>query len=221
MARSYLPGKLTSFVAWFTNFNTLVQANPALYGLTSADATSINSQYNTFSAAYALSSSPSTRTPVTVQDTQTARNSATVIIRTYGRLIGSNAGVADADKTALGLIIRDPIPTPVPGPLTNPVVSIIGCQAGQITAKYHDSASGGNVKAKPFGATQIQLYVLFGMTAPVSAAATPFYGVATKTPFVINCPSGSAGQNAYIYARWITQKGLVGPWSPLAVTAVV
>jgi hypothetical protein len=221
MARSYLPQALAAFSTWIANFAALITAAPGTYGLVAADAATIQTANDAFQTAYTMSTAPTTRSPTTVQATVTARNTAVQVVRAYGRLILANAGVSDDDKVALGLHIRDAVNTPVPAPLTNPIIGVLGAQPGQLTVTYKDSAAAPKVKAKPFGATACQLFVQFGIVAPVSPAATPFYGVATKTPFPINCPAGSAGQNAYIYARWITQRGLVGPWSPLAVTAVI
>lgn len=217
----YLPQPLPAFSTWFLNFSSLITANPALYGLVAGDAATIQGAYDAFAAAYAISTAPTTRSPTTVQTTITARNTGVQIIRGYARIILANAGVADSDKTALGLKIRDTVNTPIPAPLTNPVITVIGCTPGQITARYHDSSMSTNIKAKPFGAAQMQLFVAFGTVAPVNPAATPFYGVVTKAPFPINCPAGSAGQMAFIYGRWVTQRGLIGPWSPLAQTAVI
>lgn len=221
MPGSYLPQSLPAFAIWSANFAALITANPTLYGLGPSDAATIQTGDDNFQAAYVISTAPGTRSPTSVQTTVTLRNTQVQIVRSYARLILANAGVADSDKVALGLHLRDPVNTPVPAPLTNPILSVIGATPGQLTMKYHDSALGAFVKAKPFGATQLQLFVLFGATAPVTPAATPFYGVYTKTPFAVNCPGGSAGQTAWMYGRWVTQKGLVGPWSPLASTTVI
>lgn len=221
MASGYLPQPLPDFLLWTTNFAALITANPALYGLVAGDATTIQTSADDFATAYGISTAPATRTPVTVEATITARNTLVQIVRGYARIILANAGVADSDKLALGLRLRDTVNTPIPVPLTNPVIEILGATPGQITCRYHDSAQSALIKSKPFGAIQMQLFITFGTVAPVTPSAAPFYGVVTKAPFIINCPNGSAGQTAYIYGRWVTQKGLVGPYSPLAQAAIM
>lgn len=221
MHSSYLPQALPAFAAWFLNFATLLTAGPATYGVTPADAASVQASYDAFAAAYAISTSPTTRTPTTVQDTITARNTSVQIIRQYGRLILANAGVADAAKVALGLHLRDPVNTPIPAPLTMPIITLVGAQPGQLTARYQDSAASPGVKAKPFGAANMQLHVQFGTVAPVTPDATPFRKSVTRTPFPIDTTEGVVGQTAYIYGRWVTARGLVGPWSPMATMAIV
>lgn len=221
MPVSYLPQPLPAFAIWFANFAALLTINPPLYGITAPDAATVQTAADDFATAYAISTAPTTRSPTTVQTTITARNTGVQIIRTYARQILANAGVADADKVALGLHLRDPVNTPVPAPLTNPVLVLIGATPGQLTLRYYDSALGALVKAKPFGATQCQLYAAFGTVAPVTPGATPFRAVFTKTPFALDTSDGTPGQFAYMYARWVTQRGLVGPWSPLLTSVII
>lgn len=221
MARSYLPQKLDELLTWAQNFSDLITASPSLYGLGSGDASAIAGVNDAYAAAYALSNAPGTRTSVTVAATVTARNTLVAVIRNYARIILANSGVADADKTDLGLIVRDPVNTPIPTPTTNPILGLIGITPGQLTMTFKDSASGAGVKAKPFGATQMQLFMLLGTVAPVSPAATPFAAVFTKTPFAVSTVGGAAGATAFMYARWINQKGQVGPWSSLLTSAIM
>ena len=120
MPISYLPQRISAFKTWVLNFSGLLSASPATYGLTAGDAAAVAASYAIFAAAYALSSSLSTRTPVTVAAAQTARNNLTILLRSYVRLILANAGVLDSNKTALGLTIRDAHPTRIPAPGTAP-----------------------------------------------------------------------------------------------------
>ena len=221
MATNYLPQKLSTFRTWALNFATLIQGSPPTYGLVAGDSATITTAVDTFDAAYTISTAPATRTPVTVQATIDARNAAVQVIRSYARIILANAGVADSDKTALGLHLRDPVNTPVPAPSTAPIVAVVGATPGVLTCTSRDSMSSPGVKAKPFGATQLQVFAQFGTVAPVSPAATPFRGVFTKTPFALDTSPGTPGQTAFIYARWVNQKGQVGPWSALATSVII
>lgn len=221
MPSSYLPQALPDFAIWSANFTLLTSATPLLYGITAGDAATIAAADADFQAKYIISTSPTGRTPVSVQDTITARNTNVQVIRAYGRLILANAGVADADKVALGLHLRDPINTPIPAPLTNPIIALVGATPGQLTATYRDSAAAPLIKAKPFGAAALELFVQLGTVAPITPGATPFAGLVTRSPFPIDTSAGTPGQTAYVYGRWVTAKGLTGPWSPLASMAIV
>lgn len=216
MASNYLPQTLADFAAFSLNFAALITASPGLYGLVAGDAATIQAGDDAFQAAYAISTAPATRTPVTVQATIDARNAQVQIIRAYGRLILANQGVADSDKVALGLHIRDAVNTPIPAPSTAPVIAVIGSTPGVLTCTSKDSMTGPLVKAKPFGATQLMVHVLFGATAPVTPDATPWLQNNTKTPFAIDTSGQLPGTKAWIYGRWQNQKGETGPWSALA-----
>jgi hypothetical protein len=214
MSTSFLPAKDALLATWMQNFSTLITAAPATYGLAAADAVAIAAAVNPFISALATSTNPSTRTPTTVNAKNVARNSATVVVRGYGDTIRANTGVTDANKLALGLVVRDPTQTPIPAPTTSPILTIIAATPLQHTVRFADQNTPAS-RAKPSGVTQMQLYVSVGTVAPVSPDATPFYGVVTKNPVAVNFASGDVGKTAYYYARWQTRRGLVGPWSAL------
>ena len=166
MPGSYIPLKLSAYKNWMLNFSTLLSAAPATFGQTAGDAAAVANSYAIFAAAYSLSSSNATRTPVTVQDTQTARNNLSALVRSYVRLILANAGVLDSDKLALGLVIRDTHPTKIPAPGTAPVLALVGCTPGVITATFRDTGSSLKSRSKPAGVSSLELHAFFGTVAP-------------------------------------------------------
>lgn len=221
MSTSYLPAKLDAYKAWIDNFSNLISAAPTTYGLVAGDAVSIAALVATFDAAYALSNSKSTRTPVTVNQTQVARNNASNTIRGYVRIILANAGVSDANKTALGLVIRDVHPSAIPAPGTAPVLGLTGATPGVLTLTFRDTGSSLKSRAKPSGVTSLELYCFFGTTAPASPAATPFLELHTRSPFAVNVPGDDVGKDAFFYGRWLNGKGQPGPWSALLTCGTI
>ena len=221
MSTSYIPAKIASYNSWMSNFSSLITANPPLYGLTAGDAAAVAAAYLDFGTKYGLSSSKATRTPAAVADTQAARNALTLLVRGYARLVIANNGVSDANKTALGLTIRDLHPSAVPTPNTSPVLGLIGCTPGQISLTYRDQNASIKSRAKPAGVSALELYILYGTAAPSTPEATPFFGLVTRSPFAVTNPSGSDGKSAFIYGRWINGKGLPGPWSAMLETTCV
>ena len=182
------------------------------------DAAAVAAAFATFDAALAISTAPSTRTPVTVQDTQTARNNLSVLSRSYAAIIRNNQGVADSDKVALGLVLRNPHPTPIPAPGTAPVLGLVGLTPGVMTLTFRDTGSSVKSRARPAGVMGLELHCLFGTVAPATPAATPFLEIHTRSPFAVNVPSGSVGSHAWMYGRWLNAKGEYGPWSALLDT---
>ena len=62
----YIPSRDSMLANWLTNFSTLLTASPATYGQSSATASAVATAVAAWSAAYALVTSPSTKTAMTV-----------------------------------------------------------------------------------------------------------------------------------------------------------
>jgi hypothetical protein len=90
----------------------------------------------------------------------------------------------------------------------------VSSSSAGIVFRYRDNLASPSVKAKPFGA--IAAVVMFKLSAtPITDPTLLLYGGnITKSPFTLPLP-GSAGQTVYVAARWVTKKGLLGPWGPI------
>jgi hypothetical protein len=209
----YIPSRNAAFVAWLANFSTLITASPATYGLMAGDATTIAAQKTAINAAYALITSPSTKTAATVSAYNTAKVIALAVARPYAQTISLNAGVSSANKTALGVNPRTSTPTPITAPTTAPALTNVSTSTAGTIIRYRDATASPSVKAKPFGVIGLQLFAT-GSTTPITdPALLPLVATVTKSPFQVTLGSAFAGQHGYFAARWITRKGLVGPWS--------
>src|SRR5262245_20402437 len=124
MAGSYIPSRESELVTWAVNFDTLITAAPATYGLVAADATSIHTYVAAFTASYTLAADPVTRTLATVADKDGKKAAMLDVLRSYAQRVKLNAGVADADKVNLGLNLNDNTTTPIPAPSTYPLQSL-------------------------------------------------------------------------------------------------
>lgn len=213
-ARNYIPAKLADRQLWFQNFTDYVDDNYAALGLASADRDVIDTANNVFQAAYTAAQTAETRSPVTIAALVTANNGMASTVRTYATLINGNQAVTDAQRAALQITIRTVPPFGrVAAPLTWPVVSVRAIGPLQHTLSYRDSSfpSNSKVRAKPFGAASMQLFVHVGATPPADPATALFVGNFTRLPVVVPFDSANVGQTAYYYARWVTGRGLEGP----------
>ena len=61
------------------------------------------------------------------------------IVRPYAIQVRNNAGVSNADKTALGLTIVDQTKTTVPPPTSSPLLNVLAATQGEHTIRYADS----------------------------------------------------------------------------------
>ena len=211
----YIPSRNANFVAWLANFSTLITASPGTYGLVAGDATAIAAQNTAIAAGYALITSPSTKTAATVAAFNTEKVNALALVRPYAVTISLNAGVSSANKTALGVNPRTSVPTPITTPTTAPTLTAQSTSTAGTILRYRDSTSSPSVKSKPYGVTSLQLYAMTSATAITDPATLPYIGPVTKSPYTLSLGSGAAGKIAYIAGRWVTRKGLVGPWSSI------
>jgi hypothetical protein len=218
MSTPYIPAKDADFDNWADNFQTTIAASPGTYGLVAADATTITTAYNNWHAAYSLLLNPATKTSPNVAAKDVQKAAALITFRGYAQIIQNNQGVSNDAKSAAGLTVRATGRTPVPAPATIPILGLVSQQPGIANIGYADSATP-TTKAKPYGSIQMEVWIDVAPTGSPSPTSSTYVGVETKSPSALATPSGSVGKQAYVYARWVTRRGLTGPWStPLAVT---
>lgn len=215
---SYIPSTDAGFRDWLVNFSNLISADPIRYGLEQSDATIIANLKTTYDDAYQTVQSPSTRTPNAIGQKDALKASAIASVRVYAMLIKSNAGVTNDDKLALGIHVDDTTHTPIPAPESSPLLNIVSAFSGVHHIRYADENTPTS-RRKPHGAIQIELYVHVGTNATADPEAAKFVGAYTRNPILYEFDSQDANKIATYFARWRTQKGLVGPWSlPVAMT---
>lgn len=225
MQTPYIPPPDADFNNWVNNFSTLLTAAPTTYGLVAGDATAVAAVVATWNTAYPAATNPATRTSVTVADKDAARLAAVNLIRPLAVSISLNGGVANMDKTAIGVTVRTTTPTPVPPPTTAPALSLESAIHNQQTLRYYDTATP-DTKAKPPGATGIQVWRAVGVTPAVDPSQCGYLDTWTKSPNSVNYDGTTVGKIATFFARWTTRSGpggatQYGPWSaPLSVAIV-
>jgi hypothetical protein len=220
MAFSFLPSRQTDIGVWMENFRDLINADPAKYGLTAANAAAIDSDVTDFVNKLALVQVPATKTKATVAAKVDALTAATATVRLFAGLIRSNPGVNSDDKVALGLKQDVGVEGGPSGPpSTQPVLVIVGATPLSHTLRYAD-ASTPLKRAKPNGVLGLHLYVALG-TAPTSDPnAADFYGQVNVQPVGTNFDPADRGKYATYFGQWVNRKGEVGPWSD-GVTMIV
>lgn len=211
----YIPNRDADLDTWLANFSSLITTSPATYGLVSGDATAIAAAVAAWHAAYLLVTSASTKTAATVSSKNTQKVDVLAMVRPYAQTIALNAGVSSSSKIALGLNPRTSTPSPIAAPTTHPVISLVSAPPLQHVLRYRDEMASPSVKAKPYGAIQVQIYATASATAITNQDLLDFKGVTTKCPTLVAWDPSDKGMQAYYAARWVTRTGLVGPWSPI------
>jgi len=216
--KDYLPRTDSGLRDWLINFASLIADNPGRYGLDSADADVITNQSDAYDDAYQESQAPTSRTSDIIARKDALRASAVASVRVYARMIKANMGVSNEDKIALGLHVDDPTRTPIPAPTTAPLLMITGAFSGTHELRYADETTPAS-RRKPEGVMQLQLSMVVGDSPSANPEDARLVGLYTKQPITIEHDPEHAGQVATFFGRWVTRKGLVGPWSlPEAMT---
>ena len=216
-AYDYIPGPDEAFRTWAEAFSSGISANGA-FMLTRASRIDPG-------GCRRLRLSPCDREqrihphPPDHHRKDDSRSICESLCRQYAILIKENTGIADEDKIAIGVRPINPNREPVDCPQTSPLISIIGATPGSQIIRFADSTTPDS-KAKPFGASELQLFVAIGTeeTAPLSDAQ--FYAKVTRNPVAVEFAEGDDGKIATYYARWASVRGEVGPWS-LPVSMVI
>lgn len=228
MSAPYIPARDSTLDSWADNFQTLITAAPATYGLTAPDAVAIANAFTLWHAAFLLGGSsgsppvpnnPSTFTRVTVAQKNSEKIAMTTLYRAYASQIRLNPGVTNGDKIALGLNLPNNTPSPIPTPLTFPLLAIVAAGPLQHVIRYNDSATP-SLRKKPFGAIGMQLFMGASEAPIVVPESTGFLAQVTVNPYLSIFDADNRGKVATYFARWITRgrnaggaSGLVGPWS--------
>jgi hypothetical protein len=211
---NYIPSKQTDVRIWALNFSAGITANPGLYGLVAGDALTIANTVDAFDDALSLALDPATRSPAAIADKDAKRAQMLAIVRPYAIAIRNNAGVSDESKIALGITVVDRLPTPIPAPTTMPILGVLMATPQQLTCKYNDATTPTS-KKKPFGAIGMIVCAEVSSAPITDPGLIGFKEIVSKSPFVIEFSSDDVGKKAYIACRWVTRRGLLGPWSTI------
>ena len=208
----YVPAEDAQFSLWAQAFAGGITLNPAKYMLSPAQALSIQTSVNNFVAALLVATNEATRTKPTIIAKDNMRSICETLCRQYAMQIKDNLGISDEDKVAIGV---RPITTsrePIECPQTAPLLNILGNTPGAQTLVYADSTTPDS-KARPFGATELQLFRAVSMTEPAPISECQFLGKFTRNPIAVEFSEADDGKIATYYARWASARGETGPWS--------
>lgn len=208
-----IPNADSLYDAFLYNWKTLLTASPATFGMVAGDATAISTQYTNWHSAYILASDVPNRTPAIVAAKNYQKALSLILLRQQYMLIKANPSVLDEDKTAIGVRVTDPVPTPIPPPTTAPVLTAINNAPLTMLLDAHDSDTP-TTRRKPAGVIGLQLVRKIGVTPETDPDNCTLMGLYSRFPVSIGefAPS-DAGKYATFFACWTNAKGQEGPWS--------
>jgi hypothetical protein len=212
MPQDFIPSQDANALLWMQTFANTIAADPAGYMVTAADATTISNAVAAYASALAIAVASETRTPVSISLKDETRNSAEQVCRQYAGLIKLNVGISNQAKIAAGVRPVNTEREAIPAPATSPIVSPIASTMGSQTLRFSDAMTPDS-PAKPFGATDLLLFVAIADNNVDDPGLANFIGKFTKNPISVQFNNADNGKQATYFARWSSRRGEVGPWS--------
>jgi hypothetical protein len=234
-----LSGSLTRFTAWMTNFlaqGTLVGGAAFPAGAAGPPATGLvllGALNTAWQAAFALATSPFTRTAQTVAAMKILRNGAPILpaslialgavpgigkgvvgaIRTYIATIVAGAALTPDARVRLGLTAHDKVRSVPTVPQMGPVLWLDRSPPHVLVVRYHIEGSRAFEKAKPPGCKVCN--ITWSLANGVSGSVA-----ATKNPVYIDVGIGNSGQQCRLQGQWVMGNNKRSPASNPIVTGV-
>ncbi len=220
MAADYIPGADGAFDAWQVNFVTYASANAAALGLDPlVDIPPLTAAQATWATDLPANTAAQAAAQAARQAKDAARGTFEGVIRPLVARLQASPEVDDAERQALGITVRDTIPTPVGPPETRPVASVDTSQRLQHTISFADETTPTST-AKPAGVRGAQIWVKIGDPPPTDPSELTFLATDTRTPYLATFEGADANKVAHYMLRWESTRGETGPWSETASATI-
>jgi len=208
MANGYMPRKDIDARAWLINFAQQLGERAGDYKATRVEVNDVRDAVDRFVNALQVVLAPETRTSLAVLRKDQARLAAELTCRPIYLRVKVDPTISDDDKFILGVRPINPHRSRIAAPQTPPELQLAAMAFSGHVLTFSDFDS--SRRAKPFGATQLQLFRRF---ADQPGEAMQLVGCFTRWPVRIEYDTSDNGRTAVYQARWMTRRGEVGPWS--------
>lgn len=207
---TYLPRRESDLVTWSKNFETLVTADAAAYGLSLDQSTAYLNAQAAFAAAYQVANESTTRSPANIEIKNTAKKALIELTREYVNICQAYPGMTNDKRAALQITIPDTDRTPVPVPETAPDIDLVSVIGNTVTIRLHNADS--TKRARPAYVTGATVFTHVGSEPPADIAGWKFEGNTKLTTVDINVPPTVApNSKLWITAFWRNNLDQSGP----------
>lgn len=208
----YIPKKDAELVAWSANFTAGVTANAGAWWIPFDEVSALQTADATFAALHAQADSP-LRNSVIVAEKNAARNVLVAKIRELAGFRLKNPVITRAQRTALGLHVRNTTYTTISVPKSRPELDIDVVDFRRLKIVFHDMET--KSKAKPYGVNGAVIIYAMPDTPPTDINTLTRSVLATRTPHILEFTEEERGKRVYIAICWQNEKGEKGPWSEI------
>lgn len=205
-----IPGPDADFEVFASNFAAVW--NPAFYGAVGPDPAVMVSDAANFATALATASAPATRTPNSIAAKDGQRAGLTTDLRSAIRSAQTayRAGdVTESSVLALGVRPADLTPSPILTPVDAPLIGVDELSVDQNVLRITQVIDGVAVSTRAFP------YGVAGVELARSDAGGPFAIQGLRRRVILRESTVGLVQGSLIAwrARYVTSRGLAGPWS--------
>jgi len=210
---SYIPSREAELLGWSTNFDSKINADPTIYGLTIEQAGEYNTLHNAYRTAYQVAIEPDTRTQSTIIAKNDAKKALIQKARELAQIVQKYPGTTNVMRSDLGITVPDDEPTPVPVPEDPPAVEIKSRYGKTATLRMHD-VNNSTKRGKPPYVTGASVFSFVGEEAPDDLGQWKFEGNTGKTEVEVTFPPMvPGGSKVWFTAFWFNSRKESGPAS--------
>lgn len=211
MGKDFFPDREAEMVTWSQLFAERIASDPQAVGLSQEQCDAYLVVQQAFANAYQISQAPATRTTPAISTKNDCRRAMETMSRQYARIIQSQPQVSDAQRSELGLNIRQTSTPALPTPGEAPTVRVMAVNGTQLKLWLLDSTTSGR-HARPRGVAGAQIFTHTGDQPPADIARWTFQGNHANTkPTIIVADAKQPFMKVWVTAKWYRPTGEAGP----------
>jgi hypothetical protein len=211
----YIPQSDMGFLDWVTYFVQNLGKSLARFGFPSELYAQLKQMRDDFAQKFELAIEPATRTKVSVQAKNDARNMLKKMVRqAVKEYLVYNHAVTDPDRDVLGLPIHKTTRTRAPIAINAPDAEVDTSTIGRLIIHFFDKG-GKHKKAKPAGQHGIEIAWVLSDTPPTRWDELLHSNTDTNSPFTLVFEYNQRGKTVHFALRWENTRGEKGPWGDI------
>lgn len=215
----FLPRRDADLLEWSGNFARHLTKSPEVYGLSPSDMAGFVAAQQAFAQKYAATQSRVTRTPVSVQAKDTAREVMIGEARPLAALVRAQKSTTNLQLITLRLRSRRKARREVARPRIAPQVRVVLVEGRRLTVRILECSTGRCRKPKDVASAVLMYWC--GESLPSDASAWHLWGVTGRLREKVELNEGvPPGTKVWLTAFWQNERHEAGPWAMPTLTWV-
>ena len=206
----FLPRSDAALLQWSCNFDQKINTDP-VYGISPDTAARFHALWQTFADALAVTSTPGTRSAVSVAVKQAAREAMLAYLRPLKAMICSRSAITDSQRILLGCKpMRVGKGRVIPPAKRAPGIAIASREGSVVTVNVYDAET--LRRKRPAGALHVLLFTCASEETPTASTHWSLNRSSSKSTVDLTFPPTlSPGARVWIMAQWSSPTGGRGP----------